>query len=233
VILVTRGNGPTANKPEDPGALKVFDYNDGLLSNQASIAPGGGFDFKPRHLDFHPSKPWIFVSLERQHKLQVYERRKDDGLNPAPLYTVESLLDPSHAPARQNAGTLHIHPNGRFLYQANRAVEPGPDGRPAFTGGENSIAVYEIDQNTGKPDRIQNIDTRGAEPRTFALDPGGRILIAGNQVAVAKGPNGSAIPISMAVFRVRPDGKLEYLRKYDLDAGSGKSLFWMGLVALP
>jgi hypothetical protein len=31
VILVTRGNGPTATKPEDPGALKIFGYKNGVL----------------------------------------------------------------------------------------------------------------------------------------------------------------------------------------------------------
>ena len=77
VILVTRGNAATKDKPEDRGALKVFDYADGILRNRASIAPDGGVNFQPRHLDFHPSKPWVFVSLERQSKLQVYQMTKD------------------------------------------------------------------------------------------------------------------------------------------------------------
>jgi hypothetical protein len=50
VVVITRGNGPTATKAEDPGAIKVFGYNDGVLSNRASIAPGGGYNFQPRHL---------------------------------------------------------------------------------------------------------------------------------------------------------------------------------------
>src|SRR6266513_1565454 len=41
-ILVTRGNEGTPTKPEDPGALKVFDYKDGVLTNEVSIAPNGG-----------------------------------------------------------------------------------------------------------------------------------------------------------------------------------------------
>ena len=55
VILVTRGNGPAGGKPEDPGALKILGYENGLLTSRASIAPGGGYNFQPRHLDFHPS----------------------------------------------------------------------------------------------------------------------------------------------------------------------------------
>ena len=83
VILITRGNGPTTTKPEDPGALKVFGYKDGVLSNQASIAPGGGYNFQPRHLEFHPTRPFVFITLERQNKLQVY--RKVNGRASAPL----------------------------------------------------------------------------------------------------------------------------------------------------
>ena len=56
VILMTRGNGPTPTKAEDPGALKLFNYKDGVLTNRVSIAPGGGFNFQVRHLDFHPAR---------------------------------------------------------------------------------------------------------------------------------------------------------------------------------
>ena len=40
VILVTRGNGPTATRPEDPGALKVFDYTDGRLTARLLVLGG-------------------------------------------------------------------------------------------------------------------------------------------------------------------------------------------------
>ena len=66
VILVTRGHDPAPNKPEEPGALKVFAYRQGLLTKEVSIAPNGGYGFGPRHLDFHPTRPWVYVSLERQ-----------------------------------------------------------------------------------------------------------------------------------------------------------------------
>src|SRR5258706_8056063 len=47
VILVTRGNNPVGGKPEDPGALKIFNYKDGLLTDEISLAPNGGFRFRP------------------------------------------------------------------------------------------------------------------------------------------------------------------------------------------
>ena len=236
VILVTRGNGPARDKPEDPGALKVFHYDDGVLTDRASIAPGGGFNFQPRHLDFHPAKPWIFVSLERQSQLHVYEMRNDQTLGPQPLFIKSSLAGGAHSPTGQAAGTIHMHPNGRFVYQANRAGGTTDfQGKPVFAGGENTIAVYSVDQNTGEPALIQNADTRGAQPRTFSLDPSGRILVAANQspIAVRDGMNVKTVPAGLAVFRIREDGKLDFVRKYDVEVAGGRTLFWMGMVGVP
>ena len=125
-------------------------YRDGLLTSWASVAPGGGFGFQPRHLDF--AGPWVFVSLERQSKLQVYKKLSDEAISSAPLFTKDSLTDPNNARPSQAAGTVHVHPNGRFVYQANRASGTSDfQGKPVFVGGENTIAVYEINQETGEP----------------------------------------------------------------------------------
>ncbi len=236
VVLVTRGNGPTPDKPEDPGALKLFSYRDGLLKNRASIAPNGGFNFQPRHLDFHPSRPWVFVSLERQNKLQVYRRLQDGSLSAAPLFTKDSLADPAGAVRPgQAVSTVHMHPNGRFVYLANRASGTTDfQGMSVFAGGENSIAVFAINEDTGEPTLIQNIDTRGFHPRTFALDPSGRILVAANQnqLLTREGAGVRTVPASLALYRVHDNGTLAFVRTYDVETG-GRTLFWMGLVTLP
>jgi len=235
VILVTRGNGPTPSKPEDPGALKLFSYKDGLLTNRMSIAPGGGFNFQVRHLDFHPSRPWVYVSLERQNKLDVFEKRPDGTLSSNPIFSKDTLADPGNVRPGQALGTIHMHPNGRFVYLANRASGTVDfEGKPVFVGGENSIAVFAINQDTGEPKLIQNVDTRGIHVRTFALDPSGRILVAGNmmEMAVRDKDGVKTVPASLAVFRVQSDGKLEFARKYDLNVGN-RNMFWMGIVPLP
>jgi hypothetical protein len=81
---------------------------------------------------------------------------------------------------------------------------------------------------------IQSADTRGAEPRTFALDPSARILVAANQTAIfaGSGANAKMILASLAVFRMRNDGTLDFVRKYDVDTSTA-SMFWMGIVPLP
>ena len=236
VILVTRGNGPAGARPEDPGALKIFSYEDGLLANRASIAPGGGFGFQPRHLDFHTFGPWVFVSLERQNKLQVYKKLTDKTLTSEPLFTKDTLTAPNRVRPGQAGGTIHMHPSGRFVYVANRnSGTTDFEGTSVFAGGENSIAVYQINQDTGEPTLIQNIDTRGMHARTFAVDSSGHILVAANQVSfsVRDGNNVRIVPAGLAVFLICADGRLNFVRKYDVELGSGRSLFWMGLVSLP
>lgn len=217
IILITRGNGPTATKAEDPGALKIFSYKDGVLANLRSIAPNGGFGYQVRHLDFHPSGKWAFVTLERQNQLQVYKRMPDGTLGSAPLF-IKSTLPPS-APAGpgQTVASIHFHPNGRFVYVANRSAD---------TAAGNSMSVFSVNQETGEPTLIQTIETHGFEPRTFTIDSGGRILAVANQLS--KG----AIPASLALFRIHDDGKLEFERKYDIETSPGKTLFWARTVSL-
>jgi 6-phosphogluconolactonase len=233
-ILVTRGNEGTPTKPEDPGALKVFDYKNGLLTNEMSIAPNGGKEFGPRHLDFHPTKPWMYVSIETQNKMYTY-RMENGRINPEIAYRAETLAEPNNIRARQAAGTVHVHPNGRFLYGANRAEQMVEfQGKKVFKGGENSIVVYAIDQSTGEPTPIQHADTQKFHPRTFHIDPSGHLLVAEHNlpVDVRDGDAVKTVPAGLSVFRIGDDGKLTFVRAYDVDVGD-KTMFWMGMVPLP
>jgi 6-phosphogluconolactonase len=232
-ILVTRGHDAAAGRPEEPGALKVFQYRDGLLSGEVSAAPNGGYGFGPRHLDFHPSKPWVYVSLERQNKLDMFEIT-NGKLSAAPVFRKETLAEPGNIRGRQAAGTVHVHPNGRFVYAANRASSTVQvDGKSVFGGGENTLAVYEIDMTIGEPVPIQQVDTRGIHCRTFHIDPSGRMLVAAHIMAlpVREGAAIRTVPASLAVFRIDDGGKLDFVRKYDVDVGS-RTMFWMGMVPL-
>jgi len=230
VILVTRGHDAVSGKPEEPGALKVFDYSDGALTNEASIAPNGGYGFGPRHLDFHPSKPWVYVSLERQNRLDMFAF--DDGtLSAEPLFRKGTLGEPGNIRGRQVAGTVKLHPSGRFAYVANRASSTDPSG--AFVGGENTLAVFAIDPATGEPTAIQHIDTRGIHCRNFHIDPSGRLLVASHIIGLPV-KDGAVIregPACLSLFRIRDDGKLDFLRKYVVEVGD-RQMFWMGMVPL-
>jgi 6-phosphogluconolactonase (cycloisomerase 2 family) len=234
VILVTRGNNPTNTRPEDPGALKILDYKDGIVTNRATIAPEGGYGYQSRHLDFHPSRPWLYLTLERQNKLLMY-RIAGETIGPAAAFTKDTLAHPRDVHSGQTTSTIHVHPNGRFVYVGNRSSATAEvQGRSVWAGGENSIGVFAIDQNTGEPTLIQNADTHGFNPRTFALDAGGRVLVVGNQlsVPVRDGERVKTVPASLTIFRIRDNGTLEFSQTYPVEVAPSRSLFWMGMASI-
>jgi 6-phosphogluconolactonase len=230
-ILVTRGHDAAGGKPEEPGALKVFRYNNGSLANEISVAPGGGYGFGPRHLDFHPTKPWVYVSLERQNRLDMFAL-DGDRLSSMPVFSKGTLGEPDNIRGLQAAGTIHVHPSGRFVYVANRASSTvGEGAERVFAGGENTLAVYAIDPVTGEPNPIQHADTRGIHCRTFHIDPSGQILVAAHIIGlpVKHGATIWEVAACLSVFRIGGDGKLDFVRKYDVDVGD-RQMFWMGMV---
>jgi 6-phosphogluconolactonase (cycloisomerase 2 family) len=176
----------------------------------------------------------MYVSIETQNKMYTY-LLEGGRIKPEIAFKAETLAEPKNIRARQAAGTLHVHPNGRFLYGANRAEQTVDyQGQKVFKGGENSIVVYSINQSTGEPTQIQNIETQKIHPRTFHIDPSGRMLVAQHNlpVKVRDGDAETTIPAGLSVFRIGDDGKLTFVRAYDVDVGD-KSMFWMGMVPLP
>ena len=233
VVLVTRGNEGTAQRPEDPGALMVFDYENGVLSSEYKVAPNGGRGYGPRHLDFHVTKPWMYVSIETQNQLHMHYMQGGKPL-PEVAFNKTTLLEPGNIRSRQAASAVHLHPNGRFVYVANRSQDLVDfNGRKVYKGGENSIVVFAINQQTGEPTAIQHLETQKVHPRTFHIDPGGRLLVAQHNlpVDVRDGNRVRTVPAGLSVFRMAPDGKLTFARTYDIDVGD-KTMFWMGMVAL-
>jgi 6-phosphogluconolactonase len=234
IILVTRGNNAPDDNPVNPGSIKIFSFADGVLTNLAAIQPGDGMHFGPRHLDFHPTRPWVYVSNESQNKLYVYQRSAATGLEREPLFIKDTLDGP--AITAQRAGGIHIHPSGHFVYLMNRAFWLTDfEGSQVFAGGENTVAVFAIDQTTGEPTLNQNADGHANYLRTFGIDPGGRILVAASvwPMPVRDGTDIRTIPAAICMFHIGNDGKLAFARKYDVDATAQKQQFWAGMVTLP
>jgi 6-phosphogluconolactonase len=237
-IFVARGNNAADGKPEDPGSLKLFGFKDGVLANLGTVAPGtgaqAGLGFGPRHLDFHPREPWVYVSIERQNKLHAYQLDADGRLGRDPLFVKETLADPRNVKPAQGAGPIHVHPNGRFVYLTNRnAGLVEVDGKKVSNGGENNVAVFAIDPKSGEPSLIQTIDGIGNHLRTFGIDPSGRIVVAATilPLPVRDGAGVKTVPAGLFVYRLAEDGKLTFARKYDVDTSSGAQ-FWSGIVTL-
>ena len=236
VMFPARGNDGRPGKPEDPGAIKVFGFKDGQLTPLQSVdAVGkGGLDYRPRHVDFHPTQPWMYVNVESQNELHMH-RLDGESVIEKPLF-VKTTLAAKHDPQfHQTNSAIHFHPSGRFLYIANRADSTADfNGKKVFTGGENSIAVFAIDQTTGEPTRIQSVDPLTHHVRTLGIDPSGRLLVTANirDMWVREGNDVRLAPTALTVFRIGDDGKLTFARKYDMESG-GKLQWWAGMMGLP
>jgi hypothetical protein len=141
------------------------------------------------------------------------------------------LGEPGNIRGRQAVGTVKLHPSGRSAYVANRASSTDQAG--VFVGGENTLAVFAIDPATGEPSAIQHVDTRGIHCRNFHIDPSGRLLVASHitGLPVKDGAGTRFVPACLSVFRIGEDGKLEFVRKYDVEVGN-RQMFWMGMVGL-
>jgi 6-phosphogluconolactonase len=154
----------------DLGLDKVFIYKfdpaeGSLTANDppfASLAAGSG----PRHLAFHPTSPHAYVISEMLCTVTAFRYDPDRG-SLEPIQTVSTLPAGQQVLSSFSTAEIEVHPSGRFLYGSNR--------------GHHSIAVFAIDQPTGKLTPIQHEPTQGKTPRGFGIDPTGRYLLAGNQ----------------------------------------------------
>ena len=75
-ILVARGNDRAGEKPEDPGALKVFNFSNGRLTNTVSVAPNGRLRFWTAAPRFSPEPAvGLRVARTREQAGHVQARR--------------------------------------------------------------------------------------------------------------------------------------------------------------
>ena len=237
VTLCSRGNDANPGKPEDPGHVEVFGFRDGKLSALQKLAPhDNGIGFGPRHLDFTPDGRFAYVSLERENSLCVYGMTPGGRLSDEPLFLKNTLSDPKGKQKHpgQGVGPIHVHPNGKFVYQTNRGsgtVER--NGRRVSNGGQNSVAVWAINPGNGEPTLIQNAPAHGFELRTFVIDPSGQLLVAASTTPMLVEENGKVQTVSagLSIYRIAADGRLSFVRKHDVDTADGIQ-FWCGLLTM-
>jgi 6-phosphogluconolactonase len=122
-------------------------------------APGAG----PRHFAFHPSGKFAYVINEMNSTLTAMSYDADKGVLKE-INTLSTL--PKETPGNITAEVV-VHPSGKFVYGSNR--------------GHNSIAVFTVDEKTGKLTAAGH-QTEGIKiPRNFNVDPTGKFLLVANQ----------------------------------------------------
>lgn len=148
VVALARGNDAVANVPDQPGSINTFTIDDeGHLSKlvTSAIDPGIG----PRHLAYHPTQPWVYVSMERGSKLYMYPLESNGTLATKPAFRKDTLQNLANLDTtRQRGGVIQVNPNGKYLYVTNRAdATVEQDGKQVSAGGENNVAVFKINES--------------------------------------------------------------------------------------
>jgi 6-phosphogluconolactonase (cycloisomerase 2 family) len=155
LLAPDRGTDRTLIYRLDPASGKLLPNNPAFARSR----PGAG----PRHLAFHPAKPWAYVCDELDSTVTAYAW--DSGRGELKPFQVITTLPEDYVGGNTTA-EIQLAPSAHYLYVSNR--------------GHNSIAVFAIGPE-GKLTSVEYASTQGQTPRNFQIDPTGRYLFAANQ----------------------------------------------------
>lgn len=140
-----------------------FDQSNGKITSAepafASTAKAAG----PRHFAIHPNQQSAYVINEIDKTVTAFKRNVTTG----ELTNIQSLSTVPEGVTGGSTAELFMHPSGKFLYGSNR--------------GHDSIAIFNVDETTGKLTAAGHESTQGKTPRSFGITPCGKFLLAANQ----------------------------------------------------
>lgn len=148
----------------DKGVVYKYDHPQGGLTvrSEYKFHPGDG----PRHLTFAPfNSAWLYAVAELTNDIVFLEFNEEEGT----LHEIQRLPAlPEEFKGENLAAEISILPSGKFLYASMR--------------GHDSLAIFSINENTGKLTKVGHQSTEGSHPRHFGIDPTGEYIIVGNKV---------------------------------------------------
>lgn len=126
---------------------------------EVAVAPGAG----PRHFAFHPTGKFGYVINELNSTITAFAFDAEKGT----LSEIQNITTlPENSPPSWTAEVV-VHPSGKFVYGSNR--------------GHDSLAIFRVNQETGKLTAAGHQPTGGKIPRNFVIDPTGTFVLAANQ----------------------------------------------------
>ncbi|WP_101909186.1 lactonase family protein [Marasmitruncus massiliensis] len=170
----------------DLGTDRLEVYECDCSSGRLNVRPDLSMDTKagtgPRHAVWHPDGNRLYVINELDSTVQAYALEARTGRLALLGTAVPTLL--GNFTGENTCADIHISPDGNFLYGSNR--------------GNGTLAVYRI-RSDGTLNPVEQVSSGGLVPRSFALDPTGRFLLAANQ----NSDNLSLFAIEPATGRLR------------------------------
>jgi 6-phosphogluconolactonase len=125
-----------------------------------SVAPGSG----PRHTAFDPRDRYVYAINETASSIVRFGWDSNRGVL-TQFETVSTL--PEGFTGVNTGAEILMHPSGKFLYATNR--------------GNDSVAVFSVQADTGRLTPLQFISTEGKTPRNAEFDPTGKWLLVTNK----------------------------------------------------
>lgn len=157
--------------------IKAYRFEDEVLvpnqEKDCTLSKGGG----PRHLVFNTKGTLAYVLNELTGHISVLENANNSFREINTFHTLSN--DYKGVPS---SSAIRIHPNGKWLYAANRTLE--------------AITIFSITGN--KLELIDYQYTKGKELREFNITPNGKWLIACHQNSH-----------DTVVYEIQKDGKLK------------------------
>lgn len=152
----------------DLGTDRVYIYRLDLAKQSFSPADPAYITIEagvgPRHLLFGPGARFAYLVCEMGSRVIVFSYDAAHGS----LHSIQTISTlPSNYTGPNASAEIQIDHEGKHIYVSNR--------------GQNSIAVFSIDPQTGRLTNTQTASTLGDWPRNFVLDPTGKYLIVANQ----------------------------------------------------
>ncbi len=144
--------------------LYVYPFNASSRKLEGKVyptAPGKA----PRHFAVHPRAPYFFYTNERESSVSSYFFDSNTG-EPRFVQTIPTVPEGYSGP-RVAPSNIQMHPNGRFIYAANR--------------GDDSVVIFSIDESSGRLTAVSTVKTGGRGPREMGFEPSGKYFYICNQ----------------------------------------------------
>lgn len=140
------------------------DWNTGNLrpASKAFVRsePGAG----PRHFTLHRKIPVGYSVEELSNTVAIYDVNPRNGkLKPKGRI---NMLSADITAEKNSAADIHVSVDGKWLFASNR--------------GQDNLAIYAINQETGMLQEIGHAPSGGAHPRNFKVDALGKFIYVAN-----------------------------------------------------
>ncbi len=202
------------------GAEAIFQFRFDAESGRLTPNPAGHVDMsdpdrrhEPRHVWFHPTANYAYVSMERGSAIGAYRFDPERGT----LSMITSQTDDGQT-VPEMVSTL---PEGFAGDNTNADIELTPDGRFAYVSnrGHDSIAGFRVDAKTGRVQPTEPSTTPTEQtPRSFNIHPSGKWMYAAGQKSG-----------KLVSYRIGDDGSLTPLETLPV----GQSPAWVQVVPIP